>query len=242
MSESHACKKCRDQGWIPDPNSYKVHLECPDCMRPKRHASEYAMAALPVFVQDLEWRDIERTPDREVLINNAKVWLKGAYTMHGPAGHFKPRSRTQAVARRTFLICGPTNSGKTMFASLMAKTLIKRGVQAYRGTLQRYTEAFFVKSGASEADDERAFRDRMRGSPILILELGDEPDHRYSGPRLVELMKVRVESGFCTIVVSSLVPDRMLGKYGSDFCKGSEIVKLFKDKKSVILNKLGGKR
>jgi len=239
---SDICSKCHDQGWMPDPDNYKVHIECPDCMRPRRHASEYAAAGLPVFVQDIEWKDIEQTPDRETLIRNARVWLKGAYTMHGPQGSFKPRSKTQAAARRTFLICGQTDSGKTMFASLMAKTLIKRGVRTYRGTLQRYTEAFFVRSGAPDAEEERAFRDRMRESPILILELGDEPDHRYSGPRLVELMKGRVENGFCTIVVSALVPDRMLTKYGGDFCKGSELVRLFKDKKSVIVNKLGGKR
>jgi len=242
MSESYACPKCKDQGWIPDPSNYKVHVECPDCTRPKRHASEFAAAGLPVFVQDIEWRDIERTPDRESLIGNARNWLRGAYAMHGPAGEFKPRSKTQALARRTFLIHGPTDSGKTMFASLMAKTLIKRGVRTFRGTLQRYTEAFFVKSGAPDAEEERVFRDKMRGSPILILEMGDEPDHRYSGPRLVELMKGRIESGFCTIVVTPLSPDRILGKYGGDFCKGSELIRLFKDKKSVIVNKLGGKR
>ena len=242
MSESYACPKCKDQGWIPDPSNYKVHVECPDCMRPKRHASEFAAAGLPVFVQDIEWRDIERTPDRESLIGNARNWLRGAYAMHGPAGEFKPRSKTQALARRTFLIHGPTDSGKTMFASLMAKTLIKRGVRTFRGTLQRYTEAFFVKSGAPDAEEERVFRDKMRGSPILILEMGDEPDHRYSGPRLVELMKGRIESGFCTIVVTPLSLDRILGKYGGDFCKGSELIRLFKDKKSVIVNKLGGKR
>ena len=128
----------------------------------------------------------------------------------------------------------------TMFASLMAKSLIKRGVRAYRGTLQRYTEAFFVKSGAPEAEEERAFRDRMRQAPVLILEMADEPDHRYSGPRLVELLKGRIESGFCTIVVSALGPDRLLGKYGGDFCKGSELLKLFADKKFVLPNKLSG--
>ena len=236
----HACPKCRDQGWIPDPANYKTHVECPDCMRPKRHASEYAAANLPVFVQDIEWRDIERTPDRDKLIENAKFWLRGACAIHRPGGGFTPRSKTQAAARRTFLIHGPPNSGKTMFASLMAKSLIKRGVRAYRGTLQRYTEAFFVKSGAPEAEEERAFRDRMRQAPVLILEMADEPDHRYSGPRLVELLKGRIESGFCTIVVSALGPDRLLGKYGGDFCKGSELLKLFADKKFVLPNKLSG--
>lgn len=244
MSErSYACPKCKDRGWTPDSENYKVHVECSACMRPKRHASEFAAANLPIFVQDIEWRDIEPgTPDRDRLIQNARFWLRGAYSMHGPAGGFKPRSKTQSAARRTFLIFGGPNSGKTMFASLMAKTLIKRGVRTYRGTLQRYTEAFFVKSGAPEAEGERAFRDTMRETPILILELGDEPDHRYSGPRLVELMKGRVENGFCTIVVSSLNPDRLLNKYGGDFCKGSELVKLFKDKKFVLPNKLVGKR
>jgi hypothetical protein len=236
----YACQKCRDQGWIPDSVNYKTHVECPDCMRPKRQASEYAAANLPVFVQDIEWRDIERTPDRDKLIENARIWLRGAYAIHCPGGVFTPRSKTQAAARRTFLIHGPPNSGKTMFASLMAKSLIKRGVRTYRGTLQRYTEAFFVKSGAPEAEEERAFRDRMRQTPVLILEMGDEPDHRYSGPRLVELLKGRMESGFCTIVVSALGPDRLLGKYAGDFCKGSELLKLFADKKFVLPNKLSG--
>lgn len=240
-TEQYNCPACKDQGWMPDPGNYKVHVECAECMRPKRQASEYAAANLPVFVQDIGWADIEKTDERETLIQNARIWLKGAYSLHGPAAVRKPTSKTQAAARRNFLICGPPNSGKTMFASLMAKTLIKRGVQAYRGTLQRYTEAFFVKSGTPEAEEERSFRDTMRVVPILILEIGDEPDHKYSGPRLVELLKGRIEAGFCTIVVSSLGPERIVGKYGGGFCKASELTRLFKDRKFVLPNRLGAK-
>lgn len=241
-THKYSCEACKDQGWIPDSDNYKVHTECVECTRPKRLASEYAAANLPVFVQDIEWKNIECTDERRKLIQNARIWLKGAYTIHGPGGSFVPRSKTQATARRIFFIWGPPDSGKTMFGSLMAKTLLKRGVQVYRGALHRYTDAFFVRSGSPEAEQERMFRDTMRDTAILLLELGDEPDHSYSGPRLVELLNYRVEKGLCTIVVSSLSPDCVIGKYGGDFCKGSELLKLFKNKKFVLVNRIGTNR
>lgn len=233
------CSLCKDQGWIPDPRDYKIHIECTACMRPKRLAREYEAANLPIFVRDIEWSNIEVTDDRKTLVRGARTWLKGAYSMHGPHGEFKPKSKTQARAKRNFLIFGPPTSGKTLLASLMAKTLIKRSVGVYRGHLEKYTAAFFVKLGTPEAEAEMALRARMREIPVLIFEFGDEPDHRYSGPKFVELLKCRMEKGLCTILISALNPDRIVRKYGGDFCKSTELIRLVKNQKFVTAYSLG---
>jgi DNA replication protein DnaC len=208
-------------------------------MRPKRYAAEYAAANLPIYTQDIEWKDIVQTPERAALMEDAKQWLRGIMSLHNH-GH-KPTSRTQAFAKRLFLIYGPPNCGKTMFASLIAKSLLKRNVKVYRAHLERYVKASFVKPGTPDTEMEIAFQDMLRQIAVLILEIGEEPDHRYAGPRLVELLKHRIEHGFPTIVVSSQGPDYLVTKYGNDICKASEIVRLFKDPKTVLTHRLYAK-
>ena len=43
-----------------------------------------------------------------------------------------------------------------------------------------------------------------------------------------------MEKGVCTILVSSINPDRMIGKYGGGFCKMTDLARLFTDNKIVM--------
>lgn len=234
MSDRYLCSVCKDQGWIPDPKNYRIHIECEHCTRPKRYEREYTQANLPVFLHDIEWRNIEKTPARNKLIKGARLWLNSAYAMHRPDGNFRTRGRAPISARKNFLIHGPGGTGKTMFATLMAKSLIRRGVKVLRGDLHRYRDAFFNKPDAETAVEDAEFRRSVRDMPVLILEFGEEPDHRYSGPKLIELLKARMDKGFCTILVSSISPDFIISKYGGGFCKMTELSRLFTDNKVVM--------
>jgi DNA replication protein DnaC len=125
---------------------------------------------------------------------------------------------------------GPSTTGKTMIANLLARYVL------YQGTMDVRVVTGADVSALDYRKDERMewWERKIKPAPLLVFDgLGAERDVSFVLDKVDELFAYRGDHGLATLVVTKLSTDKIRERFGVDDGSGIEVRKVSDSKTSV---------
>lgn len=203
-----SCPTCHGKLWkTEDPKTFHLPLEkkkgivreC-DCETQKMLYGRYALANLADIFMRFQWSDYQGTDKQP--FQQVQSWL----TKH--EGYIDGNSMGLG------LFGGPGN-GKSFFASLVAKELVKLGYSVHYTSFTSMVESYI--EGWQDHDARKMFQARVLQAPILVIDGISSPRAKPFGDALRYVIEERCPYGRPIIFTTDLMDARLTNEYGGEF-------------------------
>lgn len=208
------CSHCNNPVWEPSgfelddlPSDWRKSGRCPECAidfehdNPRRESAEerhdaavsarLKLSNLPAIYHDARLSELERTIEREPLLDALQKWVRGDLP--------------------SLFICGPVGTGKTLMAAAATRGRLERKNVAW------VTAPRFALDHRAEysSDASRRSQQLLESKSDLVLDdLGQENPTSGSQELLFATIDDRISSGASLLITSNLAQSELGARYG----------------------------